>query len=162
MTRYVIDTNVPIVANGKDPTVQLDCRIAAVELLNIALKNGVICLDTKGEIQNEYRTYLNPKGQPGVGDRFYREVINSDPKKVARICVLKRDNGEYEDVPQAIVDAGFDPSDRKFVAVALKSCASVYNAVDSDWIDGHILLERNGVRIIFVCGCDPNQWRTAD
>lgn len=162
MTRYVIDTNVPIVANGNDEGVRPECRIAAVELLRKAIKNGMIYLDTAGEIQTEYRTHLNPKGQPGVGDLFYREVINSHPKKVSRVDISKRADGEYVDVPQAIVDAGFDPSDRKFVAVALKSNASVHNAVDSDWVNDRILLEGNGVEIIFLCGCDPNQWYQAD
>lgn len=159
MTRYVIDTNVPIVANGNDESVRPECRIAAVELLLKAIKNGMIYLDTSGEIQTEYRTHLNPRGQPGVGDRFYREVINSHPMKVSRVDVSKRADGEYVDVPQAIVDAGFDPSDRKFVAVALKSNASVYNAVDSDWVNHQILLNGNGVEIIFLCGRDPTQWR---
>lgn len=162
MIRYVIDTNVPIVANGKDESVRLDCRIAAVELLRDAIENGMIYLDIDGEIQTEYRTYLNPKGQPGVGDLFYREVINSHPKRVSRVDVSKRADGEYVDVPQEIVDAGFDPSDRKFVAVALKSNAIVHNAVDSDWVDDRILLEGSGVKIIFLCGCDPKQWHQAD
>lgn len=159
MTRYVIDTNVPIVANGNDESVRLECRIAAVEFLRKAIKNGMIYLDTAGEIQTEYRTHLNPRGQPGVGDLFYREVINSHPKKISRVDVSKQADGQYEDVPQAIVDAGFDPSDRKFVAVALKSNAGVHNAVDSDWVNDRALLEANGVEIIFLCGCDPAQWR---
>lgn len=162
MSRYVIDTNVPIVANGNDESVGLACRIAAVELLQKAIKDGVIYLDTGGEIQTEYRTYLNPKGQPGVGDLFYRAVINSHPKNVRRVEVSKRADGEYVDVPQAIVDGGFDPSDRKFIAVALKSNASVHNAVDSDWVNDRVLLEGNGVEIVFLCGCDPNQWHQAD
>ncbi|MFZ1814257.1 MAG: hypothetical protein WBO55_05630 [Rhizobiaceae bacterium] len=162
MTRYVIDTNVPIVANGNDESVRLECRIAAVELLLKALRNGVIYLDAAGEIQNEYRTYLNPNGQPGVGNQFYREVINSHPQKIIRVDVSKKADGQYEDVPQTIIDAGFDPSDRKFVAVALKSNSGVHNAVDSDWVNDRALLEANGVKIVFLCGCDPTQWRQAD
>ncbi|MEP3431351.1 MAG: hypothetical protein ABJN98_21895 [Roseibium sp.] len=136
--------------------------MAAVNLLLKAIKNGMIYLDTAGEIQTEYRTHLSPNGQPGVGDLFYREVINSHPKKVSRVKVSKRADGEYEDVPQAIVDADFDPSDRKFVAVALKSNACVHNAVDSDWVNDRNLLEGNGVDIVFLCGCDRNQWYQAD
>ena len=159
MTRYVIDTNVPIVANGNDLTVQLECRIAAVELLSKATKDGMIYLDTAGDIQNEYRSHLNPNGQPGVGDRFYLEVINSQPGKVSRIDIEKGADGEYIDVPSAIIDAGFDPSDRKFVAVALRAGAKVYNAVDSDWAIEQVLLEQNGVEIVFLCGSDHTLWR---
>jgi predicted nucleic acid-binding protein len=162
MTRYVIDTNVPVVANGNDLSVKLSCRIAAIELLRKAVRDGKIFLDTEGQIQNEYRTHLNPRGQPGTGDYFYREIINSHPDRVTRVEVSRRADGEYEDVPQEIIDAGFDPSDRKFVAVALKSDACVHNAVDTDWVECRTVLEQNGVDIKFLCGCDPNQWRGAE
>lgn len=158
MPRYVIDTNVPIVANGTDKTVILDCRLAAVQLLLKAMKVGTIFLDSAGEIQKEYHRRLNPRGQPGVGDRFYLAVINSQPGKVERVNVEKRADGEFEDVPQSIIDAGFDPSDRKFVAVAKKAQAKIYNAVDSDWVKDRAVIEANGIEIVFICGCDPAQW----
>lgn len=158
MPRYVVDTNVPIVANGGDANIAIDCRIAAIELLQEALGKGIIYLDTSGEIQLEYSQYLSPRGQPGVGDRFYLEVINSHPDKVARIEVHKRPDGEFEDLPQPIIDAGFDPSDRKFAAVAIKADAHVYNAVDPDWIEHRAVIEANGIPIILLCGCDKKQW----
>ena len=159
MPRYVIDTNVPIVANGKDGAISIDCRLAAVKLLQKAIENGRIILDNAGEIQEEYRRHLDSRGQPGVGDRFYMEVINSHPDKVTRVDVKKRADGEFEDLPQAIIDADFDPSDRKFAAVARKANAKVYNAVDSDWIEKRAIIEANGIIIVFLCGCDPEQWR---
>ncbi|UWQ50648.1 PIN domain-containing protein [Leisingera caerulea] len=159
MPRYVIDTNVPIVANGEDEAITHDCRKAAVTLLMKAIEKGKVFLDSEGAIQDEYRRYLNPKGQPGVGDRFFLEVINSHPNKVARVDLQKRADGEYLDLPQAIIDSGFDPSDRKFAAVAKKSGAKVYNAVDSDWVERRTVIEANGIEIVFLCGCDPAQWR---
>ncbi|MGO9431005.1 hypothetical protein [Rhodoblastus sp.] len=75
-------------------------------------------LDQAGEIQAEYRRYLNPRGQPGVGDRFYLEVLNSAPKRIERVELPKRDDGEFLDLPQALIDVNFDPSDRKFAALA--------------------------------------------
>ncbi|WP_089963854.1 hypothetical protein [Salipiger thiooxidans] len=162
MPKYVIDTNVPIIANGGDDPVTVDCRKAAVELLMEATERGTIFLDSGGEIQAEYRRYLDPKGQPGVGDRFYLEVINSNPKKVARVDIQRRDDGEYRDLPQEIIDAGFDPSDRKFVAVARKTGAKVYNAVDTDWVEQRAVIEGAGIEIVFLCGCDPAQWRETD
>jgi hypothetical protein len=162
MPRYVIDTNVPIVANGQDETIRVDCRIAAVELLQTAVKTGKIFVDSAGEIQEEYRRHLNPRGQPGVGDRFYLEVLNCNPQKVERVEVLKRADGEYEDLPQPIIEAGFDQSDRKFAAVAKKAGARVHNAVDSDWVEKRAIIEANGIEIVFLCGCDPAQWRQND
>jgi hypothetical protein len=162
MPRYVIDTNVPIVANGQDGKIRIECRQAAVKLLLNAMETGTIYLDSAGEIQQEYRTYLNPSGQPGVGDRFYLAVLNSNPNKIRRVEVKKRANGEYEDLPQPIIDAGFDPSDRKFAAVAKKAEAKVYNAVDSDWLEKKAIIEANGIEIVFLCGCDPRQWHQND
>lgn len=162
MVKYVIDTNVPVVANGADMTVSLDCRLAAVSLLRLAIANGKIYLDTAGNIQQEYRRHLNHHGQPGVGDRFYLEVLNSNPTKILRVNVEVREDGEYLDLPQAIIDAGFDPSDRVFAALAKKVGAKVYNAVDTDWLEKRDVIEANGVEICFVCGDAPRNWRVAD
>ncbi|MGE3916725.1 MAG: hypothetical protein AB7F78_13610 [Hyphomicrobiaceae bacterium] len=158
MAKYVIDTNVPIVANGNEKNVSVDCRIAAVETLRNALSKGKIFMDSSGAIQEEYRRYLNPRGQPGVGDMFYREVINSHPDRVVRVNLEMRADGEYEDLPQAIIDSNFDPSDRKFAAVAIKANAKVYNAVDTDWLEKRQIIEANGIKIVFVCGCDAKKW----
>ena len=54
--------------------------------------------------------------------------------------------------------ATFDPSDRKFVAVALASGSPVANATDTDWLDYQTALEANGVELHFVCGCDRTTW----
>jgi predicted nucleic acid-binding protein len=162
MPRYVIDTNVAIVANGEDENIRIECRLAAVELLQKAINGGIVFLDDAGEIQEEYRRYLDPKGQPGVGDRFFLEVINSHPQKVKRINLNKRADGEYADLPQEIIDSGFDPSDRKFAAVARKAHAKVHNAVDSDWVEKRAVIEASGIEIVFLCGCDPTQWRYGD
>ncbi|SRR6266851_3589785 len=81
MTRFTVDTNVPIVANGSpDPKDQAyspspRCRLAAVEFLQDLLRRGCVILDLAGEIQTEYHRYLSPRGQPGVGDRFYLAVL---------------------------------------------------------------------------------------
>lgn len=159
MPKYVIDTNVAIVANGKEEDITIECRLAAVELLLKAVNNGVIFLDSGGEIQEEYRTYLSPKGAPGVGDRFYQEVLNSHPDRIARIDLPKRADGQHKDLPQPIIDAGFDPSDRVFAAVAKKARATVYNAVDTDWLHHRRVIEENGIKVIFLCGCDSTKWR---
>jgi hypothetical protein len=85
MSRFVVDTNVPVVANGRsnddnDRPPSTDCRAAAILFLQRLLRSGTILIDLAGEIQAEYRTYLDARGQPGVGDRFYQAVINSAQK----------------------------------------------------------------------------------
>lgn len=163
MTRFVVDANVPIVANGSpDPhdarPPSVDCRIAAVTFIRDVVETGRVLVDAAGEIQAEYRRHLRPSGQPGVGDRFYQVVLHSAPHLIERCELPKREDGEYSDLPQPLIDAGFDPSDRKFAALARREQAPVVNATDSDWLHARALLESNGIRITFLCGCDKAKW----
>jgi hypothetical protein len=127
-------------------------------LLKKLLISGTVLLDAEGEIQSEYRRYLNPRGAPGVGDRFYQEVLHSSPRLVERIVLARRDDNEYADLPQALVDAGFDPSDRKFAALAYKEGVSVFNATDTDWIEHADTLLRSGIQVNNICGCNTDLW----
>lgn len=163
MSRCVVDTNVAIVANGRpDPGGQkppsVSCRISAVTFLTELVSNGTVLLDADGAIQDEYRRHLNPRGAPGVGDRFYQEVLHSSPKLVERVALPKRPDGEYKDLPQSLINAGFDPSDRKFAALAFKEEVPVYNATDSDWIEHADALARENIQVNNLCGCDTNLW----
>ena len=161
MKRWTIDTNVPVVANGRDDEdrpLALECRRAAIRFLMRVLEKGErIVLDEEGEVEGEYRKHLRPKGQPGVGDRFYQRVL-SDWILCERIPLPRRDDGEYADLPQALIDARFDRDDRKFAALAKRESIPVVNATDSDWLDAQALLACNGIRVKFVCGCDTASW----
>jgi hypothetical protein len=160
-TPAAIDTNVPVIAKQGD---DLDCRLLCIEFLEavVAGKRGPILIDEGGEILGEYRRYLAASGQPTVGDLFYRHIIQ---KRGDRRFVLELDiprdatTGQYEDFPIDSSLAGFDLSDRKFVAIAIKASGYVCNAVDSDWYDYREPLERSGCKIEFVCGCDGFQRR---
>ena len=161
MTRWTIDTNVPVVANGRDDgerSLALECREAAVHfLLDVLDKGERVVLDAEGNIQAEYRRRLRPSGQPGVGDWFYRTVLQ-DWTRCERVSLPKRDDGEYIDLPQAVIDAGFDRSDRKFAALARREGIPVVNAVDDDWLDAKEVLAANGICVKFLCGCDAARW----
>lgn len=163
MKRFVVDTNVAIVANGRSnigsgriPSV--DCRLAAVEFLLELMETATVLLDLAHEIQSEYRSRLQPSGQPGVGDQFYRTVLNSSPNRVARVDLPKGEDGEYVDLPRSLIEANFDRSDRKFAALAKRTNATVANATDSDWVIHHKTITEAGIRLKFVCGRDPARW----
>ena len=167
MSRCVVDTNVPIVANGRSysdnarpPTV--DCRTQAVRFLLKLVDRGTVLLDSDGAIQDEYRRHLNPRGQPGVGDRFYQVVLHSAPHLVERVDLPKRADGEYTDMPQDLIDAGFDPSDRKFVALARQQNVPVINAIDSDWIEHAAMISALKIDVRNLCGTDDTKWFTLD
>ncbi len=164
MRRVVVDTNVPIVANGRpDPSnggrePSLDCREAAIDFLTEALQSHRILVDLAHEIETEYRTYLSPNGQPGVGDRFYQAVLMSLPTRVERVPLPRTAQGEYLDFPEDPELANFDPSDRKFASLARREQAPVINATDTDWLHARSALERNGITVEFVCGLNDEDW----
>ena len=58
----------------------------------------------------------------------------ANPQRCRRVPVTIT-NGEFDSFPADPALANFDPSDRKFVAVASAdpSHPPIYNAVDSDW-----------------------------
>lgn len=162
--RWTIDTNVPVVANGRDDgerPVAHRCREATVAFLMRILDNQErAVVDAEGEIEQEYRRYLSPTGQPGVGDRFYLELI-SNPSLCERVHLPRRADGEYVDLPQSVIDSGFDRDDRKFAALARREQLPVVNAVDSDWLHAQELLGGNGICVKFLCGCEMDSWFAA-
>ncbi len=166
MNRFVVDTNVPIVANNRSrsngPRPTMDCVEAAILFLVALLRDGTACLDADGEIQREYHKHLRSKGEPGVGDRFYLAILNSAPNRVERFQLARRDDGEYADLPQSLIDANFDHADRKFVALASRARATIANATDSDWIIHGVELSACGIDVKFLCDCDKDKWFIPD
>ena len=157
--RRVVDTNVAVVANGRNTNASLDCRQRAVEFIVEFLQRGRVILDRGGEIQAEYHKRLNPRGQPGVGDRFYLVVLQSSLKRVERINLPKGPaTDEFVDFPDDTRLANFDRNDRKFAAAARKAGVPVANAADTDWLDHETALRQNGVQIQFICGMDRAVW----
>jgi hypothetical protein len=157
MDAFVVDTNVPMGANGQshaDPA----CVIACVDALSFVRSEGVIVLDDGMLILKEYIDHLSMGGEPGPGDAFMKWVWNvqADENRCERVVLTPRDeNGEenFAEFPDDPDLADFDRSDRKFAAAALASLKEpeVLNALDSDWADSHDALVRNGLTIRFLC-----------
>ena len=164
MNRRVVDTNVAVVANGNADASnggrvpKIPCRIAAIEALTKLLESGRVLLDEDGAIQAEYRRRLSPRMQPGVGDRFYLEVLLSAPRIVERVPLPINDAGDYVDFPCDPRLAQFDPDDRKFAALGRRMGVPILNAVDSDWLNHRVALIENGVSVVHICGCNRNDW----
>ncbi len=165
MTAVVIDTNVPVVANGQCPQASLACAKACIATLLRAVRQHIVVADRGLRIFAEYRNYLSLSGQPGVGDMFYKHVwqnqANPEYCKLVDIHPTDADENNFQEFPDAPELAGFDPSDRKFVAAALASGLNppVLNAVDSDWWNFRAALAVNGVTVEFLC---PNQFQGRD
>ena len=155
MTRLV-DTNVLRVANDTSAeTFSPACVLACVRLLRDVQQRGVLALDDRFEILREYLANASEAGQPGVGDAFLKWVKSHeyDAQRCARVAITPHPDRGYEEFPDAEDVAGFDPSDRKFVAVALAhpDHPPIHNATDTDWRDHREALARHGVAVVFEC-----------
>jgi len=114
-------------------------------------------LDDGWRIINEYRGNLSSKGQPGVGDRFLlwvlRNLRNPDRCVCVPITPIRSDACNFEEFPNHPGLAQFDPSDRKFVAVAVShgGCPPILEGTDAKWWGWREALAECGIKVVFVC-----------
>ncbi len=108
-------------------------------------------LDDQGQIMQEYRKHLRFSGAPGVGDAFFKYLFDHQYKnrKVKRVTVTPSEDErkKFEERPANELD----PSDRKFLAVAVVSRATIVNATDSDWSEQQTLTECLDVTVEQLC-----------
>ena len=157
MTTYVVDTNVAVVANGRNTTADAHCRLACVNELRSVAAGAVVAIDDgttedkRSAIMKEYARRLNFSGAPGAGDVFFKYVFDNQYRasRVRRVPVTPSENDRhgFDELPEN----DFDRSDRKFLAVAVVARATVLNATDSDWDEHASLMEELGVEIHQLC-----------
>ncbi|NKB17590.1 MAG: type II toxin-antitoxin system VapC family toxin [Pseudanabaena sp. CRU_2_10] len=151
----VVDTNVLIVANHKAPQASLECVLSCVEYLNNLRKSDILVIDSDWLIIGEYRRKNSESGQPGVGDAFLKWMLTNrtNPKHCEQVHITQLAENDFAEFPRSPSLAGFDPSDRKFVAVALThpQRPAIANAVDSDWRNYESALAQQGIKVDFLC-----------
>ena len=151
MNVFVVDTNVAIAANGRNTHADVQCRLACVEKLQDVVENQVIAIDDQRAIVDEYSKHLNHSRMPGVGDMFFKHVFNNQYQgaRVRRVPVTPSadERRGFDELPPN----SFDPSDRKFVAVAVAGRAVVLNATDSDWDEHAALMGSLAVEVHQLC-----------
>lgn len=148
---FVVDTNVAIVANGRETHADARCQLTCVARLKSLASGEVVAIDDRGLILEEYRSRLNLSGMPGVGDVFLKHVFNNQYRDnwVRRVPVTPSEDERrgFEELPEN----AFDRSDRKFLAVAVAGNAVVLNATDSDWHEHEALMDDLGVGVTQLC-----------
>jgi hypothetical protein len=154
----VVDTNVGVVANARDvPQASPECVAACARRLRDVVQQGAIAIDDGWLILNEYKDNLRSSGQPGAGDAFLKWVLTSrvNPERchMVPLTPVPDSDGSFAEFPLADDLVGFDPEDRKFVAVALAhpSHPPVLEAVDPGWWRFRTALRRHRVRVEFLC-----------
>lgn len=157
MAAFVVDVNVAIVANGRSQQADTACVTACVDALINIHAVGKIVLDDGMRILSEYMDHLSMTGQPGVGDAFMQWVWQNqavqDKCERVHLDPSPDDLESFLAFPADSDLQAFDPSDRKYVVVALGSRErpEVLNAVDPDWWEHRVALTRIGVRLRFLC-----------
>lgn len=161
---YLIDTNVPLAANGKS-SAEPPCVLAAVQRLRQLQRGEVLVLDDSFLILKEYQNKLSPTGQPGVGDAFllWAWRNHANPRHCELVTLEPAEDGSFAAFPTDPALAAFDPSDRKFVAAARTHPANppIVNATDTDWHKDYAALTSNGVQIEFICLAEMTRPRSA-
>jgi hypothetical protein len=154
----VVDTNVLIVANEREsPQASPACVTACVEHLQAIKTGGLIVFDQQWHILKEYMKKVSPTGQPSVGDDFLEWILKNqgNPQRCQLVNITLLPDGNFAEFPQDPELSNFDPSDRKFVAVALAypkpEKPSISNAVDSDWLPVQPVLLGYGITLNFLC-----------
>jgi len=155
--KSVIDTNVPVVANGRSQQASPECvKTCAVRLGELTQK-GQLVLDDKWLIIGEYTANLRSSGQPGVGDAFLKWVLTNchNPKLCEQVAITPKNSGQtdFEEFPSDPELKDFDPEDRKFVAVASAhpERPPILQAVDAKWWQMKEHLLKAGITVNFLC-----------
>ena len=152
----VVDTNVALLANAateKTSSWDPHCILACVTAIRALQAEGGLVLDDAQRILAEYFNKLSRSGMPGLGDAFAKWAWDhqGDARACSRVVITEHGDSfvEFPDHPDL---ASFDPSDRKFVAVAAAhGSAEVLQAVDSKWWGWREALAEAGVSVRFLC-----------
>lgn len=156
--KAIIDTNVLLVANGQHDDVSADCVTACVCRLLAMQKSGTTVIDDGYCILSEYqqKTRLHPP--KGVGDVFLKWLLRhaGNGACVEQVTITEMAGDCFAEFPDPVLQASFDPPDRKFVAVA---CAHpdrppIWQAADCKWLDWWPSLAVSGVTVEFLCAED--------
>jgi hypothetical protein len=158
MPAVIVDTNVAVVANRSAQQASSDCVITCVRRLQYVMTdNERLVLDGSWKILNEYKTHLRSEGQPGIGDAFLKWVLTNwtNPHRCDLVTINQtgHDQTIFDEFPADPDLVGFDPSDRKFVAVARAhpENPTILQAVDSGWWRFRDALHNNHVAVDFIC-----------
>jgi hypothetical protein len=157
LSAVVLETNVLAVANETATQAGPGCVLACLAALDSAKESRVVVVDSAGRIFEEYSRHATRAGQPGAGDAFFKWLWDhqgySDRCEMVDLTPIGQGQDEFAEFPRDPSLKGFDPADKKFVAVAIASPRrpQVVNAVDTDWWHYRAALARNGVTVQFLC-----------
>ena len=158
--RAVVDTNVPVVANGKSAQASAKCVQTCAARLRELTEAGTLVIDDRWLILKEYMANLRSSGQPGSGDAFLKWVLtnyrNSERCEMVSITPTDAESSDFKEFPISAGRASFHGKDRKFVAVSVAHLdhPPIFQAVDAKWWLMRDALQEAGVNVDFLCSDD--------
>lgn len=163
--KYVVDTNVPLVANllvrpAAQPEFPEDCQMKCADLITQIIREGTceegcVVIDAANKVLGEYGNKLSQdRREPGIGNKFLHWVSDHqyDQNKVCRVPLTKN-NSSYQEFPHGPALAGFHKKDHKFVALA-NACNKtpvILQSTDRKWWKYKTALEQSGIKVRFLC-----------
>lgn len=158
MTTVVIDTNVLLVADRRHDGISAAGIAACIKRLVEVKTTGRVALDTRRLILKEYLRNFQDTRQPGVGAEFLKWLLQNkgNRERVDEVQIDETDEGMFIQFPSAELQARFDRSDMKFVAVAAAHPARppILQAADGKWVGWWEELRDCGIQVEFLCPAD--------
>lgn len=155
-TRCVVDTNVAVTANGGNSAASVGCAASSAKALQDVMAIGHVFIDDGGRMMAEYRANLKD-GQRGPGDAFFMWLLTHEwgEIRVTRVPITPKNNdqSDFEELPKPPDGVRYDPSDRKWLAVAAAHAEHppILQSFDSKWWSWQEALGKVGVSIYFLC-----------
>lgn len=127
--RRVVDTNVPVTANGAHEDASVDCVAACGRALQQVMDGGHLFVDSVGSIAAEYRNNLAAFRDVRPGNVFLKWFLTNEwnPARVTHVTVSPREGHpqEFLELPAPPDGIHYDPSDRIFLAVSASHGRSI-------------------------------------
>ncbi|MYF56609.1 hypothetical protein F4225_12895 [Candidatus Poribacteria bacterium] len=165
MNAVIVDTNVLVIANGEADHASLDCiEHCQNRLETILSRPEKVVIDDGWRILGEYDDNTKPNTRKGVGDLFVKTLMqnqgNPNICSLVHITSLKGNGTDFQEFPTDNALSGFDPDDRKFIAVTLAyqqdtgETATILLAIDRGWLQFTNALVIHGFTIDLICKKD--------
>ena len=155
MAEYIVDTNVPLIAQDHAHMLPSCGEACSKFMQELFAGNYTLVLDEDDHILSEYKGRMAQSTQNTFGKQFLIWIYTNqwDVNKVKKVTISHTGAGNYNEVPQSLIDCEFDISDRKFVAVAVANnfSAPIVQSADSKWIGWLPTLVVERVIVHFLC-----------
>ena len=162
MDAVVVDTNVILVAKDMADQASQTCIQTCIARLDRIVEGPErVVIDDNWEILGEYSDYeadSTTAARTGWGFLEWLMRNHENPEQCMKVPITPSVDGTgFEEFPTDPALSGFDPGDKKFIAVAVvyenvhRQKVPILQAVDSNWYGFREAFAQNGLIIDFIC-----------